>query len=460
MADIEVIEKNATYWRIKAKGIEKLAIATGIPNRVFSGSDMSRLKSLPGFIWHEGSPLQEWTIDGLAEQDGQIIFWGDPVNLIPIDSPLSLRELRGAVEMLDILNKKSDTAAFSIDSFFRLQDGGLFCFPINLMEFIHSRQAKELLLSREAFNHPDLKREERLSHTLAVLVFQAATGKLPFSQTGGYEWIHEEMRHKRIPSLKQNGMEDGALIQAVEGALSMEDYPSLEKWRELLSGPLPLDGTMTESFKASMEKNEDAFVKRFKIRKNSIRISLVAAAAALFLWIGVSGVRSYMAPPYTAGMAPREVVETFYQSISDLNTDGIDGTTTREAGKGISNQVATIFVLSKNKEAYSSGRTISPEFWREKDFVTLPVGYNVYGISDLTIEERGDNRFRTSYLFWYPPTEDMDNPTAYVDPHEIHRVTEEVRVIRDKRDRSWIIGGFTEISREIIPSRDVLPQPE
>jgi hypothetical protein len=60
------------------------------------------------------------------------------------------------------------------------------------------------------------------------------------------------------------------------------------------------------------------------------------------------------------------VVETYYEGINNLDTNAIDGTTTKKAGKGMSNQVATMYVMSKNKQAYSQGSTISPEFWKEK----------------------------------------------------------------------------------------------
>jgi hypothetical protein len=158
MAEIKIIQKFDTYWEITVDGNRKLAIATGIPNRVFGGSDMSKLKSVPGYIWNKDNSIGEWKIEGLAELDNQIIFWGEPLSLIPIDTPFAKEELKGVAKLFQILLEKSDTPAFSIDSFFRLPQGQIFCFPLNLMEFIHSRQSKERLMIREAYNHPDLKK--------------------------------------------------------------------------------------------------------------------------------------------------------------------------------------------------------------------------------------------------------------------------------------------------------------
>jgi hypothetical protein len=334
MAEIKIIQKFDTYWEITVDGNRKLAIATGIPNRVFGGSDMSKLKSVPGYIWNKDNSIGEWKIEGLAELDNQIIFWGEPLSLIPIDTPFAKEELKGVAKLFQILLEKSDTPAFSIDSFFRLPQGQIFCFPLNLMEFIHSRQSKERLMIREAYNHPDLKKTERLSHTMAILTFQSVTGVLPFAHAQGYEWIHEEMRNKKIPSLKNNDVDDTQLVLAVDKTLACENYPSLDMWISYLNSPSVFKGSMNSAFKAAMERQEENFVKSFNRRKNSIKITIAVLLAAMTLWIGASLIRSYLAPPYTADMTPREVVETYYEGINNLDTNAIDGTTTKKSGQG------------------------------------------------------------------------------------------------------------------------------
>ena len=460
MAKIEILTKENSLWDIRVDGIEKTALATGVPNRVFQGTDMSRLRSLPGYLWHADRGIEPWPIEGMAEEENQIIFWGGKLSLKPVETsvPFSAAELSGLTDLFLLFREKNADPAFSTDGFFRTADGGIFCFPLNLMEFIHSRQSKELLMSREIYNHPGLKGEERLSHTLAVLSFQSLTGELPFTRTGGYEWIHEEMRNKKIPSLVQNGIPESDLTRYIDRALSGKSYASLEEWASLWDTAPSLSGAMTDAFREQMTKYEESFVKSFHRRKNQLKIIVGIILAAVVIGAGISGVRSYLAPPYTFEMTPREVVDSYYDAINDLDSMGIDGTTEKKAGKAISNQVATMFVLSKNREAYSQGDTISPVEWKEQGYPDLPSGYSVYGVGDLAIQDLGDNRFRADYLAWYPPTGDPENPGYYEDPFEIYRKTEILTLIRDKRDRSWIIGAIEEISNEPVPSSEVLPK--
>ncbi|MDC7223187.1 MAG: hypothetical protein PQJ60_05555, partial [Spirochaetales bacterium] len=209
-----------------------------------------------------------------------------------------------------------------------------------------------------------------------------------------------------------------------------------------------------------MERNEAFFVKNFNRRKNKARNTAIALAFILALWLGGSFIKNYTEPPYTDGMTPREVVETFYEGINGLDIIAIDGTTDKKAGKFISDQVSTIYVITKNKQAYSPGGTLSPEDWEAQGFPPLESGEIVYGISDLTIEDRGNNIFQASYLVWYPPTEDMENPGTYKDLFDIYSKKEVLTVVRDRRDRSWIIGAFSEVESRNIPSREILPPKE
>ncbi len=458
MAEINIGNRKNTLWDITVDGREKTALATGIPNRVFQGADMSRLRTVPGYIWD--GQIREWAIEGMGEWDGQIIFWGERLELSPIDPavPFTAEDLAGLAALFRLLREKSEKPAFSGDGFFRLAGGGLFCFPLNLMEFIHSRQARELLMSREIYNHPDLKGEERLSHTLAILAFQSLTGRLPYTRTGGYEWIHEEMRKKKLPSLRTAGAGEEELRDRVDRTLRGEAFPSLEEWLEMLKKGPSLTGTATEAFSAQMEKLENSFVKSFDRRKNQVKITLSILGAAAVLWVGIMLVRGYLAPPYTAGMTPREVVEAYYGAINALDSTAIDGTCEKKTAREVSTQVATMYVMSRNKQAYGQGETIPPDVWADQGYPALGPGDTVYGVGDLAIEDLGDNRFEATYLAWYPAVGDPEHPEAYVDPHEIFRKKEVLTVIRDRRDRSWIIGGREEEEITSLSSGDILPR--
>ncbi|MDC7225002.1 MAG: hypothetical protein PQJ60_14735, partial [Spirochaetales bacterium] len=251
MAHLEIETKNGPLWDIKVDGQNKTALATGMANRLFQGADMSRLKSVPGYIREGSGAIREWPIQGMAEWENQMIFWGEPIELIPLDRsvPFTADELQGWTELFILFKEQGEFPLFSEDGFFRTPAGGLFSLPLHLMDFLHARQSREELLGREAYNHPDLKEEKRLSHTLAILAFQSATGELPFTQNEDAEWIHEEMWRKDIPSLKRNDIKKEDQVQAVDRALKGDSYPSLEEWAGIFRNEPELPGTMTDGFK-------------------------------------------------------------------------------------------------------------------------------------------------------------------------------------------------------------------
>ncbi|MDC7219987.1 MAG: hypothetical protein PQJ59_08610 [Spirochaetales bacterium] len=458
MAQLEVLNKQNNLWEISVEGEKKTALATGLPPRIFQGSDMSRLKQDKGYLWVPGTNAVEWVVEGMSEWENQLIFWGKDVEARPInqDEPFSAEELAGLTEIFFPIRDEGKETSFSLDGYFRTSRGGLFCFPSALMAFLHSAESEESLNKRELYNHPDRKGEGRLSHILALLTFQSATGTLPYTQNDSYEAIHEEMRRKILPSLEQNGMDNEELARAVSQGLNEKNPVPLEDWNRLFLTSPELSGTMTAPFKSQFEKAETAFVKSFRQRKNKGRNIFFAILAAALLYGAFTLLQNYLAPPYTADMTPREVVEAYFGGMNDLDPVVIDGTTEKKAGKFISDQVSTLFVISQAQKGYSMGGTISPEEWMKQGYPPLEEGVSLYGVSDLTIEELDDNRFYTSYLIWYPPTEDATKPGGHLEPFDVYQKQEILTLIRDKRDRAWIIGHFEEIEMVHIPAESFL----
>jgi hypothetical protein len=455
MTQIEIREKKDSLWEIQVDNKKKIALPTGRASRFFHRTDMSRLKNIPGYIWNKEKDIEEWPIRGMSEIENQVIFWGDYLELSEIaeKSPLSAEELTGLSELFLHFKEIGEFPHFSKNGFFRTSTGGLFCFPLHLMEVIHDAQTKEMLLSKERFNHPTLKGEDRLSYTLGILSFQSMTGVLPYNRTDGYEWLHEEMRLKRLPSLSLNGDIDEDLGKTINETLAGKSYPTIKKWNEIFLGNSVFPGTMAEKFRISMEKQDKNFAKDFHRRKNSLRNTLIALFFCAIIAGGVTLFNRYMEPPFTEEMTPQEVVEAYYKGIDELDIKAVDGTTEKQAGKLISDQVSSLYVLNKGREAYNMGETISPVEWEEQGYTPLPKDSNVYGINDLTIREVNENLFEASYLIWYPPTGESNTGE---DSHEIYSRIEELTLIRDKRDRSWIIGEFRIIQNDLVPSKEIL----
>jgi hypothetical protein len=144
--------------------------------------------------------------------------------------------------------------------------------------------------------------------------------------------------------------------------------------------------------------------RRFVIRNTALIAGIAAAVLILFL-VARSVIAGRAGLPDTGGMGAVEVTETYYRSIGALDHQMMEACVTGKAGKDDISMVTHFYVLSKVREAYEPGFSVSPaQEWI--DAGAPAEAPSVFGVSGLRVEKiREDSeeaRFAAEFTLWVP----------------------------------------------------------
>ena len=127
------------------------------------------------------------------------------------------------------------------------------------------------------------------------------------------------------------------------------------------------------SFKAGMTA---FFTRRWKL----LLIGLILFGIAFYLLS--DAMMSRRREDYTAGLAPRQVVELYFSAINTLNLNYLDAIYYKRSGKQVKDELSTFYVILKMESAF--GKTlVHPDEIAKKEFD--PQVHTVFGIRDLEL---------------------------------------------------------------------------
>ena len=315
-----------------------------------------------------------------------------------------------------------------------------------------------MLAAAARLNHPDLAAAERLGVTLAILSYRAVTGVYPFSAAREDDLRNQMRRLDVVPARLRAPGTDPDLSALMERALRPERQqprPALDEWVATLERvthepePAQVDAAAADALQEQAReleaKYEQTFRRRVFLQRNLRTIVVVAVVAAAVGGILGSIIANQFKPRSTRGFSPRQVVETFYTSLGQLDHTTMEDAVIGDAGKGLVNEVVNLFVISRVTQGYEGRSNIlSATEWVAAGKPDLPAGVGVYGASDLEIvAEQGAPQpvFRVSYLMWRPGGE--DGAGARGARQRGQPTSERVFLRQDKDD--WVIFQFQEI---------------
>lgn len=423
--DFEIISTTEGAVVIE-NGTEKfLAINSGLKNKVFIGTDTSKLQSLPGLII-ENNEIRNWKLEGITEINEITYFYGPYLEGKTFSelevTPNVLRRLTEALHM--IKDKRFPVRQFSLNSVFETVDKGILFFPPNLMDFLNmQRNRKNSLEMITPWNHPKLGGDEGRSFTIAALAYKSITEELPFP--GSNEEVIERLiieKNYKSPLLFEPLL-NSEICKLIDDSFTGQG--SLSLWRDLLkkwesAGVINKDLSTIEKKKIieSQAKKErkriwkTKVVNFFQINKTKLIITLIVLiTAGAILQTPIS---RHFTPPITVGMSQKEVVELYYNSIKNLDTTLLDFCITSKAGKNDINEVSTVYVTSKMRTSVEgTSGLIDPELWIADGKKPQLPGSQVWGLSDLKIKELSHNTFEATYTKWQPSfSDDIEDTTA------------------------------------------------
>jgi hypothetical protein len=206
------------------------------------------------------------------------------------------------------------------------------------------------------------------------------------------------------PVKQKTGAAPRPTPQTIEQFLSSPGSRPRGSWLKTPGGE-ELSKIRLEQEQFIKRKNLEVKTRRFLVRNTALISGLFIAALLLFL-----GARSFIknqeGRPSTAGMSPREVVETYYGAFGELDHETMSACVIKKAGKQDVEMVINFFVISRMRGAYETNLDtfISAQKW--KDSGSPPTDKTIFGVTDLEIrnlgEGGGEARFEASYLLWLP----------------------------------------------------------
>ena len=298
--------------------------------------------------------------------------------------------------------------------------------------------------------NPQLKEEAAINYTQSVIAYRMLTGTFPFTQIDPMKrmWdIHDrnyipiknkvwalneklsffidnalQRKSKIISHGKKKGEKKRSIQEKISTTITESTQEQIEKNRQdmILSFPLaelfketgltekgeiPEGGQVHEiirkstvshdEFEKRAKKDNASFQKKLSrkrwIRKHQTQVAISCVALVAAGIITAVAVSTYGRNPTSKSLTSLNTVEMFYSGLNELDAMSMKGCSSGAANSRFINMVNAIYVASKTKSTYNaSAATVSPAKWFCFNYDR---NYNIYGISNLTIDGIEGNTF-------------------------------------------------------------------
>lgn len=464
---IHITELSHELVKITENGELFLGVHISNAKRGHAAKQVSDSDRNAGIIVQE-QQVKKWEAKGLVEFEGEIYLYGPYLEGKTMQEVLSYSPDSGLDYVLRLseallLIQEQDTAMprFQTNSIIFLDEGGLFFLSPEIMERIRNAQLeKDRIQTYELYNNPDLNAKKNASFALGIITYKLCSGEFPFVAEAEEE-LHYKMRELKIPAPRYKVPEirenvSDAIISSLR--VDAEKTLSLQDWKDRLAD-WKRDGIkepITEDLKNSLLEEGAKLEKKALFRYNSFvyvqqnwrKMLAIGIVVILVGMISGSILNNALKPRATLDMNAREVLELFYNSITDLNHFAIEDSVTRGTAKGDVTEALNLFVLTRTRfgqEGTSGLVPVGP--WKESDSPALEESYHAYGIADLTITEESENIFLAEYEKWVQPsleTEDFIDEDANSVGYK-----RKDRLFLEWDDKYWVIYRLDRLNDEI-----------
>ncbi|MDC7240169.1 MAG: hypothetical protein PQJ50_07405 [Spirochaetales bacterium] len=445
-------------------GKEHTGIPTGLESKIFRAVDIGSLQSDPGWIYDDQGRMEQWKLEGVTEEEGQMVFYGPRIEgEVFSEEALTLERLQKMIRIFEALQeKKSSYRGFYSRNWVFLNDGRVLVLPVLLMDFIRKSEKEDLRIKNwYPFNHPDCQGVDGLSFTAAILTCSLFGQIHPYAPLETAEDNRNEQL-RRPPSLTPDLLIPGINREAADliGRSLSKERPTMREWRKTadtwtedsviqeISGEERKE--IEEKAAQLLDRGEKNRNLRQTWRRKNTFYMVIAAIAITVALIAAAPIKRAMEPPLTMGMSDLEVVEAYYSSFNTMDQDLMDDCIDKNLGKGDKREVTGFFVTTRVRMGYegNSGMVSAPE-WVEAGMPELEFGQNVFGVTDLEILELGSGRFRATYNKWVPGSSDeVDLESTEVIPPEGVEITD-LLTLEEQKKGNWLITGLDRTIRDI-----------
>lgn len=383
-----------------------------------------------GYLFREGR-MERWYWEGLRESNSDRFIYFAPLPLLPFselynslrgEAYARLRELASALQQLPPRFVSPTQGIIETWRIFFLSDQGVLILPSELSHIIlYSASDSTRFCHVSRYMRPNMEPPFGLCHQFTQFLYQAATSFAPYEDTD----VRED-RYTHIPlSLGFTGLPD-SFAQWIDKTLSMQSAEQREAVSAAYSAEENLSWWLQETKRFRWEVRSEtrsiqelevsdkavmAFRERQKkrasrkrfLRKRGALIASVALVGILLISILGSIISRSLQAPYTAGMDGVTVIEEFFAAQNELDVEKMGASLSRGVKNPFEMEVSSLFVNARIRQAYEGIESVIPaDRWISEGKPAIPVSSVIYGVTNVTVVPLGENRYRASYLSYYP----------------------------------------------------------
>ena len=441
-------------------GLRCLAVPVGSPARGTAISRILALKGSPGWVVAPPS-VKEWRFTGVTEKSGATMLYGPWLPVQPLASILELpasEALPFLIRLVDALQLLKDRRLtlfpLQTDAVLFCEDGAVLFLPADIMREL--RGLRPFSMNKDTFEsmyNPDLRDEKMVSFALGCLLYRLITGTFPFTGDS-VEDMHEQMRKLEILAPMAN--EASPFIMAALSR-SRSGVPSIDDWAEILR-VWNEKSTLQLTARTAPASASPLAQKRFRRRlfwEKNWRTALIIAGVVIVVGAGLGSVfKGVFAPRVTRGYSPRQIVQTFYESMNRLDQTTMGACVIDGAGKAEISEVTNLYVISRVSMGYEGKSTIiAADEWDKEGKPTIPSPRTIYGVTDLSVAQEKPEPapvFLVSYDKWTPlPVDESAQGRLPVQRFQGQAVQDRVFLKLDRGD--WVIFRIERLRSDSLP---------
>jgi len=398
---------------------------TGLKSSVFAKTELMSLKTCPGYIVKNNS-VEEWHFSFREEINNEMYLFGPYMEGTFLSTVLEntencrldkIAELAGVLSIL--LKNGYEPGFIQANSILFLNNGGVFFLPPKVLEYGRTRLSNvEETHLRKAINHPDKNKQNAYVFSIAVCAYKCITGSYPFWSENEVE-LHDRMRKQPFlfpyhlkPTLRTEVSD--IIIKGIQNKTSHNI--TLKDFQQLLSAETK-NGIYTkvpkeeqDRIRAKAYKLKGKYERYFRrmrfFRNNKVIIGLCSLFG--FIIIAFTGyiIADRVKPPVTAGKEPQQVVETYYNSITNLQYDAMQDCIANNADMHMIDYVSQRYMQFKLRMRYEREQFLfSADKWVKQGRPAINTDKVLWGIADFKILNKTEKAFLIEYEFWEPETQ-------------------------------------------------------
>ena len=422
------------------------ALDTGLDPRGLEASAMiKQTRTSAGFYdgqWHV------WPIQGVMEhQDTLWIFGPDQGDFIDLGwemLPLEVEEAR----VLSFI--QASTTSESPQGPWRSLDHGRFL----VLPAYFSRLNPTAQISWQDFSSPFTSPSKDLDWRSGSLVWRLFSGTFPYPG-GETEETRDRKRAFRLPQSSWICPSiPPELGKLVDQSLHYGGKHSPQSWEWVCQNPeclnIPPNSTPTDQGTKWFKKEEIRFLHRVWWRKYRARTLLTGIPGLFILVLMASWMASLGMPLPMDERTPFQVVQGYYQGISQIEDQPLRELTTGTRDPIILNeidQMARLFIFSQLQVTQMGGPGIlQAAVWDQEGRPALYKFQTLFGITNLFINPKDPTHFTAEYTSWYS-TQEEDGGILQPRSWSVSAVSDVVTL--RETERGWKIEKIDRITHPL-----------